>query len=492
MKLQCLIQQELLNNLMSKRFFVAVVMTVLLVVANTSVLITAYKEGLDDYSQRVSVNRKEVTEVPTYSLLALKVLRPPTPLSIFSAGLETRFGSEIDIGFDSVPTLSSSQKPLGLKNPYLKLFSQIDLVSVFQVVLSLLALIFAYDAIAGDWEAGTLRLVISHPVQRGTILFAKYIAAMLCLLLPVLLSLLMSLMLCDLSSSLRMESADFLRVGCIFLTTITYLSVFYLSGLLISTITRRASTSLIFSVFLWVFWVLIYPNWVSVTLKSVGDQRVERISVDRHIAQISEAADREEQRYLANSPLQGKPPRFRDIFGVVSWQHGDFPRIQGELKNPASPLVVHLLRFYEFSVTLRIQSAEKIGLIRQQLEAQTYLRQAQTEGRLLKISPASLYTQVTSAWASTDLGAMHDYVRSAQAYRHALIDAFEDQNAFGSLQWFATNQGPLDMSFLPHFVFKRSDIRESAQRALPGIFFLLLANLVLFTATILIFIKIEV
>ena len=66
--------------------------------------------------------------------------------------------------------------PLGLNNPYLHLFSQIDLVFIFQVVLSLLSLLFAYDAIAGDWETGTLRLVLSHPIGRGKVLLAKYIA----------------------------------------------------------------------------------------------------------------------------------------------------------------------------------------------------------------------------------------------------------------------------------------------------------------------------
>ena len=80
--------------------------------------------------------------------------------------------------FGSVPSLSSPGAPLGLNNPYLHLFSQIDLVFIFQVVLSLLSLLFAYDAIAGDWETGTLRLVLSHPIGRGKVLLAKYIAAM--------------------------------------------------------------------------------------------------------------------------------------------------------------------------------------------------------------------------------------------------------------------------------------------------------------------------
>ena len=464
----------------------------MLIVGNTLVLIQEHEERGEDYRQRVALNLDKVTETSTYSLLRLKVLRPPLPLSVFSAGLEKQFGSEIDIEFESVPTLSAPRNPIGLKNPYLILFSQIDLVSVFQVVLSLIALIFAYDAIAGDWETGTLRLVLSHPVGRGTILFAKYIAAMLSLLLPVLMSFLMSLMLCYQADSMQLGGADFMRVGYIFLTTITYLSVFYLMGLLISATTRRVSTSLMLSVFMWLFFVLIYPNWCTFTLKSVGAQRAEKISVNRQIEQISEGTDREERRFLANSPLQGKPPIFRDIFGVVSWEYGHFPRVQGEVKNPASPLVGHLRRFYDFSTKLRIRSAEEVGLVLHQFEVQTYLRQVQRAERLMKISPAVIYKQATEAWAGTDLDAMFDYVRAAQAYRHTLIDVFEDKDVFTSLQWFATNQGPVDMSFLPRFGFKRADVRQSTERALPDIFVLLLTNFVLFMATFLFFIKIEV
>ena len=181
-------------------------------------------------------------------------------------------------------------------------------MSIFQVVLSLLALLFAYDAIAGDWESGTLRLVISHPVRRGAILFGKYIAAMVCLLLPVLMSLLVVLILCSLASSIQLSTSEFLRIGGIVWTTIVYLSVFYLIGLLISTATRRTATSLMLCMFLWVVLVLVYPNWSRLAINPVGDMSTEKQSASQQIDQIWEEADREEQRFLANSPLEGDPP----------------------------------------------------------------------------------------------------------------------------------------------------------------------------------------
>ena len=519
--LRTLIRQELLIHLMSARFFAAVVITLLLVVANTFVLIGAYEERLADYSQKEAVNRENVASTSTYSILRLKVQRPPNPLSLFSAGLETRFGSEIDIAFDSVPalsnpivdvrpeeeqwafgsvpSLSSPGAPLGINNPYLHLFSQIDLVFIFQVVLSLLSLLFAYDAIAGDWETGTLRLVLSHPVGRGSVLLAKYIAAMVCLLLPVLMSLLLTLIQCSLARSLQFSTDDFLRIGGIVLTTIVYLSVFYLIGLLVSAITRRAATSLMLCMFIYVVLVLVYPNWSRFALNPMGNMRAEKISTDRRIAQIREEANRERNRFLASSPLKGEPPIFSDTEGISTlfsgagyFFLGDFPRVNLELKNAAAPLALHFRRYYAFAAPLQIRSAEKVGFVGQQLVAQTSLRQAQSDERLMKLSPASLYTFATAAWAGTDLDSMVDYVQTARAYRRTLIDTFHERDTFGSLQWFAPNQGNIDWSILPRFHFERSEVGINAQRALPELFLLLCTNIVLFMTTFLIFLKVEV
>lgn len=490
--LRTLISQELLSLMMSARFLAAVVITLLLVVANTVVLIDEHENRVASYSQQEKVHREKAVAAETYSRLELFVERPPNPLSLFSAGLDKRLGTTVEIYHGDVPLISSiSARNLG--NPYLNLFSQIDLVSIFQVVLSLLALLFAYDAIAGDWESGTLRLVISHPVRRGSILFGKYIAAMICLLLPVLMSLLMVLILCSLASSIQFSTTDLLRIGGIVWTTIVYLSLFYLIGLLISTTTRRTATSLMLCMFLWVGLVLVYPNWSRFTINPVGDMRAERQSASQQIEQIWEEADREEQRFLANSPLEGDPPRFNIGYSGSSSSSGRRYGFNMMKVNEASELSVpHFQNYQAFIGTTHIRLAEKAALIREQRLARTDIRQATWDKRLMKFSPASLYTFATSAWAGTDLKGMLDFSRATQGYRQMLIDYFHDKDAFASRQWFASDQGAVDWWDLPQFRFERADVWENAQRALADVSLLFLMNLILFIVTFLIFIKVEV
>ena len=68
---------------------------------------------------------------------------------------------------------------------------------MFQVVLSLMALLFAYDAIAGEREAYTLRLMATNPVPRSLILLAKYASTMACLIVSLIISVLLGAVFVD-------------------------------------------------------------------------------------------------------------------------------------------------------------------------------------------------------------------------------------------------------------------------------------------------------
>ena len=308
----------------------------------------------------------------------------------------------------------------------------------------------------------------------------------------------MVLILLSSTSSIQLDGEDFLRIGGIVLTTSIYLSVFYLIGLLISATTRRTATSLMLCMFLWVALVLVYPNWSRFTITPVGDTRAIQSSADQEIEQIWEEVDREERVFLANSPLEGKPQKFNlDVPSSNSFSSGrHFSKRYGVnmslLGKGSEPLVPHVQQYHATMGALYLRSAEQIGLVRKQTLDSTSLRESIRHERLMKLSPASLYTFTTSAWVGTDLEGMFDFVQAVQGYRRTVIDYFHDKDAFGSRQWFASDKGAVDWWDLPQFRFNRTDVWENATRALPGLLLLLLINLALFTVTFLFFIKIEV
>ena len=505
--LTVLIRRELLDNLMTFRFAAAVLIMLLLVVANTFVLIKDYERRLEAYNTVLKTEHQRSREMKTYSSGRYSVARPPNPLSIFNVGLDKRLGNESQISHGFVPTLWDTGT-YKLTNPLLNLFTSIDIVFIFEVVLSLIALIFAYDAIAGERERGTLRLVVTHPVRRGQILLAKYISAMLCLLVPLLISLLLAVILLTTSTAIFLSVSDFLRIGGIILSSIVYLSVFYLIGMLISTVTRRTGTALMLAMFVWGFWVLVYPNAVLAAIAPPQTSQPRMVSAYEEIKQIWEAFDRERKQFLANDAVPGEDPHlgivgadpnFNQIWGSgyhYEYFHKDSSTLRydyhavsniEELHEASKPQVPHAQDYYRFLVPQVVNAAERAWLVRKQALETIFVQPAILDRILLRGSPVGMYDAATQAWAGTDLRGLRDFFEAARRYRRALIDYYYDKNAFGVQQWFSADNGAVDWDRLPQFSFQRSDIQINAARALPDICLLLIINLVLFIGIFLVF-----
>ena len=504
-----LIRRELLDNLMTFRFAAAVFITLLLVVANTIVLLKDYEQRLTAYNTAVQESHQELRKEKTYSGYAgeLVVHRPPNPLSIFNLGLDKQVGNKIEVYHAFVPTIWDAEKH-GADNPFLNLFTSIDIVLVFQGVLSLLALIFAYDALAGERERGTLRLVLTHPIQRGYILFAKYISAMLCLLVPLLISLLLSIILLTTSTTVALNTDDFLRIGGIVLTSLLYVSLFYLIGLCISAMTRRTSTALMLCMFVWGVLVLVYPNLI-LTAVDIVPQPNTQISVYNQIKQMWEEWDRENKRFLRNDAVLGPLSRNGEDWGFdlkgaegSFWEGEDKPSTllyfyqtgfyAGKIKAESEPQIPLVQNYYRFYNRETVNTVERTWLVRKPALEAIYVQPANLGQMLLKFSPVGLYDAATEAWAGTDLEGIQDFFSTVQRYRRAVVDYFYDQKIFESRQWFAADKGTADWDALPQFSFHRSDTSINAKRALPDMLLLLTMNVILFTVIMLIFIKSEV
>ena len=507
--LMTLIRRELLDNLMTFRFAAAVFITLLLVVANTIVLLKDYEQRLTAYNKAVKESHEELRAEKTYSRYAgvLIVHRPPNPLSIFNLGLDKQVGNKIDVYHAFIPTMWDAEKH-GADNPFLNLFTSIDIVLVFQGVLSLLALIFAYDALAGERERGTLRLVLTHPIQRGYILFAKYISAMLCLLVPLLISFLLSIILLTISTTVALNTDDFLRIGGIVLTSLLYVSLFYLIGLCISAMTRRTSTALMLCMFVWGVLVLVYPNLI-LTAVDIVPQPNTQISAYNQIKQMWEEWDRKKKRFLRNDAVLGPLSRNGEGWGfslkggeysfltdedkpsilLYFYQTGFYAGKIGAESEPQVPLVQDYYGFYNRET---VNTVQRTWLVRKPALEAIYVQPANLGRMLLRFSPVGLYDAATEAWAGTDLEGIQDFFSTVQRYRRAVVDYFYDKKIFESRQWFAADKGTADWDALPQFSFQRSDTGINAKRALPDMLLLLTMNVILFTVIMLIFIKSEV
>jgi len=186
----------------------------------------------------------------------IAVIRP-TPLSIFAKGLdenlcrfyERRGGGRISVG--------SKQQSV---NNLFKLFTTPDLMYVVKVILSLCAMLFAFDMVSGEKEIGTLRQTISNTVKRPILIISKWTGGFTSFILPFFIAVLLGTIFLTLSPMVDMNQANSLKLGLFLLSSVLYLAVFFSLGLLISCLTHRSSTSLVISLFAWAIFVFLIPN----------------------------------------------------------------------------------------------------------------------------------------------------------------------------------------------------------------------------------------
>jgi ABC-type transport system involved in multi-copper enzyme maturation permease subunit len=234
------------------------------------------------------------------------IIIPPTPLSIFARGLEENLCRSYE-GDDSA---SSKQKSV---NDLFKLFTTPDLLYVVKVILSLCAMLFAYDLVSGGKETGTLRQSLSNSLKRPVLIFGKWIGGFASFILPFFIAVLLGTILVTISPMVYMNPDNFLKLGLFLLSSVIYLAVFFSLGLLISCLTHHSSSSLVISLFVWTILVFLIPNLGNILARQlVRIPTVQQLELEREQSWLKMVFEHEN---LENS--EGDTSKRREILRRV-------------------------------------------------------------------------------------------------------------------------------------------------------------------------------
>ena len=259
--LMTLIQKEITHHILSVRFVALLVMCLLLVPLTLSTNYRNYRQNLVDYQETVKLaNIKETTvnsKMPLEPELEVsKLILKPTPLSVFANGLADALPSYL--GMTRNGTTQGSPALVSASLSYL--LGHLDLLFVVGTVFSLLALLFTFDAVAGEREAGTLRITLANSLPRDLFLWSKLIGGYVVFVVPFLVSLLFGLLILVWQGFPLGEPEIFPRVLGLILISLLYIGVFFAIGTVISTYLDNSKTALIVAFTVWVFAVLITPR----------------------------------------------------------------------------------------------------------------------------------------------------------------------------------------------------------------------------------------
>ena len=274
--LMTLIQKEIMHHILSVRFVALLLMCALLIPLTLSINYRRYSQNLTDYQESVKRARTESEENPPNAqdpnVEVSKLFLKPTPLSVFANGLEEALPTYLGMTRNGVRQGSAGIAQASVAYA----LGNLDFLFIVGTVFSLLALLFTFDAVAGEREAGTLRINLSNSLPRDVFLWSKLIGGYLVFVVPFLVSFLLGLLLIVWQGFPLGELKVALPVLGLTVISLLYIAVFFAIGVVISTYLDNAKTALIVAFTFWVFAVLIVPRGAFVVAKLVAPTRTQQ------------------------------------------------------------------------------------------------------------------------------------------------------------------------------------------------------------------------
>lgn len=474
-------KKEFLLNLMTFKFAVGTMLSIILVCVFVPILAMAYQERLKVYNENIAYNEAELRKVIVYKNITPTIYRPPSVLAVFSEGLEKQLGNSATIQHDKVPEVSGAAA-----NHYLSIFSIFDTSLIFKIVISVLALLVAYDAVSGERERGTLRLTLSNTAARYQVLLGKLLAGLMVLVVPVSVSFILGLLILLSFPMVSLTASDWIRIGFMFITSLVFIATMYNLGLFFSCLARRSATSLVLGLFLWIIFAVVIPNGGAYLATRVvpvepEDKINEQITFLQKEAERQKRTEKERLRdsYISGSSMQSDAPG--GGFG-----HG--------YHRSGSKAFIHNKRINcSIETPIDIEYAGKYAEVED-----SYLRglfdQTRLAGNISRASPISLYESVMSALAGTDMTNFRQFIDSVKGHRKDIVEYMRSRTDNFTLLSFFTpykeqqkeqersateSDPPLDLRDLPRFDY-RPDVMEILQRVIPDLAFLILGNVLFF------------
>ena len=457
-----LIKKESLTNILTLRFVIGLLASSILFGVVTAVLVQDFRTKLEQAEAAIQDMERQIDEWTVFSYVRPVIVKKPTPLSIFGTSKGDRWGSRLLIAQSRYPAIAVDSTGEGESSDFLSLFAGLDFTAIVQVFISLLAILFTFDAISGEKESASLRQVLANPVNRTKLVISKFLGALVALVPIVLFSFVVSLIVFQIFTPLSFSASEWWSFGVIVLLVLLYGAFFAAFGLLISSLTHSSSTSLVVSMILWVILTLVVPNSIGLFSTDMGfDEDTKEL--DRNLEKVAEehgGAVRE----LTGNIFQD----YRAVFNIVS----EGERCDGIFR--ARMLGPKASEYYLSKLPEIIRDQEEYALERYKLENSFLQRRfAKVEAlrNLQRVSPPASLGHAVNAIVGSDANGYRHFLDEAGDYRRQLMAYMEGRGAFATSRWFTDDYGKTSVDdLLLHFeTLKVEEQLQYLQEALPSL-----------------------
>ena len=471
-------KRELYDNLHSLRFALTTVLLLALMLTNAVVHLREHPKRIQKYRETVAEHRNRLTSQAEESLYRLAQQGPghlykkPSSLRFCAEGGEDFLsrragGGNFRWSTDTLESFWILEYPsvtpnLRNINPTI---TKVDWGFIIGYVLSLVALLFTFDAVSGERERGTLRLTLANPIPRHTVLFGKFLGALISVSIPFTFAVLMNLLVISTSSAVHLGTEAWVRLGIIFCIALLYTCFFLGLGLLVSSRVQRSAVSLVVLLLVWVTLVVFMPS----TLASIAGG-------------VSQPMTSDEFRERTDKLSDDTWDQYRDRLG-------EYYSRSGEDRGPASEKVQIEGKF----VTTESEGQERLHEehLTQQI-AQVKLARTTT-----RISPVAIVNHLLESYAGTGFERHLQFLENIKSYAHQFRIFIADTDSADpkSLHIFGVSRGMSQKPVSPEAVPKFEDVLSLSRdfnAAAVDLLLLTLFVIVLLSGAYLAFVRVEV
>lgn len=492
-----IIRKEISANLSSPTFLGTFAFCFALILLSLYTGLRSYRDQVLEHGLTQTINRENLAQQTNYGMIAntgVQLSKPPEVLGVMVSGLENSMGRHIPLNKFTNPALTGSKIE---GNPIFAVFGDLDLMFIVKTVLSLLAILFTYNALSGEKEDGTLRLTLSHPVPRDSLILGKMIGGFLCLVIPLSIPLLLGIALLTVFPDIRISGGDWVRMGFILGVFLLYLALFFTMGMLVSARTTRSSVSFLILLFVWVVCVLVIPKG-SVILAGqfvpVPSLQEHRMRMMQTTMDLYRKFSTDQRKFFTEAPPKAPelppdtPKEKRDA------AMAEFRQTRTDWMNRRQNRMKEMFDNLQAQREVETAKLERAYQTRQQ-------RLADLAVVLSRISPASAMTYASMNLAGTGIEGHDQFLAMARSYKEKFVEYVdrkvkESGGGMGGIV-FSTGptqkpETPVDTRDMPAFRYQREPVSDTLGRVAVDLALMGLLTVVFFAGAYVSFLKYDV
>lgn len=209
----------------------------------------------------MKIARKEITDAlrNRLFLITLGLLLILTVVSIVLGALQVR--AETTDYNNSIEFLKSMGKTELPPKPNLNpLAASKGFVNYLGMIGALSAMLLGNHAIVKEKRSGTLKLILSRPVYRDSLLNGKLLGNLGLLAGISLLVGIITYISLQFVGSVSLSGDEFLRMLCFFIMSFLYMTVFMVLAAAITLISRNGNKALLMAIILWLVFAFVFPQ----------------------------------------------------------------------------------------------------------------------------------------------------------------------------------------------------------------------------------------